>query len=148
MELEKDTIHFNSELFLGEFGAFFGGPIAAYIASAIMNEASFIAFFAVVGSILGGALVWLFLRVKHGKMRGDYSHRKLVLDIAHYTPVASMFGFFVYQPTLFLISSYFISNGYEIFYSVVLGQFVAFLFFAICLNSYRIILERVTGRRL
>ena len=146
--MEQDTVHFNLELLFGEIGAFMVAPLFAHLASLIRHTPHFISFFGVIGALVGSSIFWLTFRVRNAKIRGEYSRGKIINDILYYTPAATILGILVYQPTFFLLSSNLIEGGFSIFHSILVGQFIAFLCFAILLNIYRFILERVTMKRL
>ncbi len=146
--MKEDTIHFNSELIFGEIGAVIGAPLFAFLASLVRSTPYFISFFGVVGAVTGSSILWLVFRVRDTKKRGEYSVGKIINDVMYYTPVATLFGILFYQPIFFLLSSHLIKLGFEIIYSIIFGQLIAFLAFAFLLNIYRLILEITTGKRL
>jgi len=148
IEIRRDTIDFNSEIIFGEIGGLLASPVFGYLAAHIKPDPHFIAFFAVVGSIIGCAVFWLATRVKNHKRRGIFSKKKIAKDIMWYSPVATATAFLIYQPVLFVMSAHLLERGHSVLVSILVAQFLAFLSFAIVINLYRTILEMVTGRRL
>lgn len=146
--MKQDTIHFNSEVLISGVGGAIGAPIFALIASLIRDSPYFVSFFGMIGAVTGSSSIWLTLRVRNAKIRGEYYKGKLFKDIVYYTPAATILGLLVYQPTLFFLSSHLIQNNVRIFYAVIIGQVSGFLMFAILLNCYRLALEKITGKRL
>lgn len=147
-EIQQDTIHFNNELLFAEIGGLIVSPIFGYIASHLRPSPEFISFFAVLGSIIGSAIFWLFMRVRNGKKRGVFSTEKLAKDMFFYTPIASFTALIIYQPVLFVVSSHLLERGHGILVSILIAQLLAFLLFGTIVNLYRLFLEKTTGRRL
>jgi hypothetical protein len=146
--LKEDTIDFNKELFLAEIGAAFGGPIVSLIVSQIGARESLVAFFAVIGSLIGSSIMWLSSRINHRKVRGDYSNKKLAGDIVYFTPFAFATSFLVYQPMLYSISKKLLLVGGGVVYSVIVAQLTAFFTFLVIINIYRFFLFKSIGKRL
>ncbi len=83
----KNTINFNKEIIFGEIGALIGTPLSSYIISKFIPSVRAIAFSAVLGGIIGGALFWLFMRSYDKKIEKKFSVKNLAEDIIYFTPL-------------------------------------------------------------
>ena len=147
--VEQSTFDFNKELLFGEVGAWVGAPLAAHIALRFTTSSRILSIFAVLGAIIGSSIIWLSMRYYDQKKHdSNYSAAGLAKDIAYFTPVAGTIAFFVYNPTVYFISEYLLTNHHSVYASVISSQAVAFTLLIILLNIYRYILIRSVGKKL
>ncbi|MEK6823551.1 MAG: hypothetical protein AABY06_00815 [Nanoarchaeota archaeon] len=139
----KNTINFNKEIIFGEIGALIGAPLSAYIISEFTSNVKYIAFSAVLGGIIGGALFWLSIRSYDKKIEKKFSVKNLAEDIIYFTPIAFLVSLFIYYPILFFYSEYLINDQHKILYSVMFSQLIAFSLFLIMMNIYRYFLAKI-----
>jgi hypothetical protein len=146
--MHKSTFVFNRELLFGECGALIVASPTASIVSRYTKSASEISFAAVAGTLAGGALFWLAARIYDSTRNAHLDTRVLASDIGYFTPAAILFGFLVYDPSIYLASHHLLRGGGSVMPSVFVGQAVAFLLFVLCMNIYRILLLRFRGKSL
>jgi hypothetical protein len=144
--LQKTTLDFNREILFGEVGALLAANPVAWLVSRFTGNPSIISTSAVVGTLLGGALFWLAARVYDKVRQKSFNTRSIASDIGYFTPAAIILGFVVYDPAIYLISHRLLTSGDKVLASVLLGQLVAFSLFLVCMNVYRILLIRISGK--
>lgn len=146
--MEKTAWDFNKEILFGEIGAVAGAFLVSYLTSQFTKVASTISTSAVIGAVAGASVFWLIMRQYDQKRNKTYSTKHLANDIAYFTPVAVLLTLAVYYPALFLISQYLLTHNYNVVFSVVPSQIVAFSMFLISINIYRYFLLKYHGKRL
>jgi len=146
--MEESTYRFNKELVLGEIGAWIFAPLVAFITSRLADSTTVISISAVIGSILGGVIFWLSTRIYHYKQREGFKPSRLASDIMYFTPIAFLLALSVYNPTVYSVSHYLLNRGDRVVFSVIASQLIGFSLFLIGINTYRMILHRVSRKRL
>lgn len=142
------AFNFNKEIIFGEFGALLVANVLATIISRVTVNSSIISASAVVGTLIGGALFWLAMRIYH-RHKANILHRKEIQsDIHYFTPAAILGGLFIYDPALYFISNYLLNSEHAVTLSVITGQVIAFLLFLGFMNIYRIILLKFKLKQL
>jgi hypothetical protein len=144
--LQKTTLDFNREILFGECGALLAANPAAEVASHFTGNPTVISSAAVGGTLVGGALFWLSARVYDKVRQKSFNTRSIASDIGYFTPAAIILGFVVYDPAIYFISHHLLTSGDRVLSSVLLGQLVAFSLFLACMNVYRILLIRISGK--
>ncbi|MFH1311262.1 MAG: hypothetical protein ABIH65_02550 [Nanoarchaeota archaeon] len=139
---KRNTFNFNKQIIFGEVGALIGAPLIAYIISRFTSNSKFISFFAVIGAIVGQAILWLSTRTYDKKKEGNFSIKNLIGDLIYFTPMAFLLTLFVYYPTIYFVADYLISDHYKVIYSVISSQILAFSLFLIVINLYRYFLAK------
>jgi hypothetical protein len=146
--MQKSTLDFNREILFGECGALvMANPMAALAAHFTRNTA-IISSAAVAGTLIGGATFWLVARIYDHVREKRFSTKLLATDVGYFTPAAVVFGFLVYDPSIYLTSHHLLRSGARVDFSVIVGQAVAFILFLACMNVYRLLLLRVRGKSL
>lgn len=145
MALKQETIEFNLQVISGEVGAILGGPTSSFIASQYTSTRDIISAAAVLGSIIGGAILFLSLRVYHKSKKEDHSGGKFVNELAYFTPAAFILTLLFYYPTLFFLSRE-LQTHYSVIIAVIMSQVTAFILFLSAINLYRVLLMRYTGK--
>ncbi|MEM4271950.1 MAG: hypothetical protein QXD13_02600 [Candidatus Pacearchaeota archaeon] len=148
MKIARDTVDFNKEIIFGEIGAVLGAPASSFIISRFTSSVNVISYSAVIGAIIGAAIVWIATRVYDQLKMHKLSTKKFFGDIAFLTPVAFALTLLIYYPTLFLMSKYMLLSENKVIFSVILAQLIAFALFLTAINLYRYILLKITGRRI
>ncbi len=146
--MQKSTLDFNREILFGECGALVMANPSATLASHFTRNAELISSAAVAGTLIGGAAFWLVARIYDRVREKRFSAKLLATDIGYFTPAAVVFGFLVYDPSIYLTSHHLLRTGVGVEYSVIVGQVVAFVLFLACLNVYRLLLLRIRGKSL
>jgi len=146
--MHKSTLVFNRELLFGECGALLLANPAASVVSRYTKSADAISYAAVGGTLAGGAAFWLAARIYDSTRDKRLDAKALASDIGYFTPAAIIFGFLVYDPSIFLATHRLLRDGESVVPSVFIGQAVAFLLFLLCMNAYRVLLLKVRGKRL
>jgi hypothetical protein len=144
--LQKTTLDFNREILFGECGALLAANPAAEVASHFSGNPTIISTAAVAGTLVGGALFWLVARIYDKVRQKTFDTRSIASDIGYLTPAAVILGFVVYDPAIYLTSHHLLTSGERVLASVLLGQLVAFSLFLACMNVYRILLIRISGK--
>jgi hypothetical protein len=146
--MQKSTLDFNREILFGECGALvLANPIATLTAH-FTGNAAIISSAAVAGTLIGGATFWLVARIYDHVKEKRFSAKLLATDVGYFTPAAVIFGFLVYDPSIYLTSHHLLRIGIRVEYSVIVGQVVAFALFLACMNVYRLLLLRIRGKSL
>ncbi len=140
INMQPSTFNFNKEILFGEFGALIFANIAAPITASLTQNTTLISASAVLATLCGGASFWLATRIYHRKKENDFEVRKIRNDVNYFTPAAIIFGLLVYDPAIYLISNYLLNSKYTVEISVISGQIIAFSFFLLCMNIYRLFL--------
>lgn len=146
--MRKSTLTFNKEILLGECGALVLANVTAPVLSRITRNPAVISSAAVAATLVGGGLCWLAARVYDQTRERKFHAGTLARDITYFTPAAIMLGLCVYDPAIYLVSHHLLLRGQGAWYSVVVGQLVAFLLFLASLNAYRLLLLRLRGTSL
>jgi len=146
--MQKSTRDFNREILVGECGALIAANPTAILASHFTKSAAVISSSAVAGTLVGGATFWLAARVYDRLKARRLDAKSLASDIGYFTPAAVIFGFLVYDPSIYFTSHHLLGEGDRVVYSVIVGQALAFVFFLLCMNVYRLLLLRVRGKSL
>jgi hypothetical protein len=144
----RAALNFNREIVCGECGSLLAAYAAAYSAAHFTRQATIISGSVVGGTLAGGTLFWLAARIANQRNGGRWSARVLANDIGYFTPAAVILGFLVYDPVIFLVSRGLLLHGAGVAFAVIAAQAAAFALFLASMNLYRIILERVRGKRL
>jgi hypothetical protein len=144
----RSTLAFNRELLFGECGALLLANPAASIVSRYTRSADVISYAAVAGTLAGGSLFWLAARIYDSTRDKRLDAKLLASDIGYFTPAAIVFGFLVYDPSIYLATHHMLRDGDSVVPSVFIAQIVAFLLFLLCMNLYRSLLLRIRGKRL
>jgi uncharacterized membrane protein YeaQ/YmgE (transglycosylase-associated protein family) len=147
-KLRELLVNFNKELIFGEIGALLGAPWVAFIASKFSESPNVISTWAVIGGVIGAAIVWLITRIWDQSQGKDYGVKNLAKDLSYFTPAALTVTVLVYYPTLFFLTRNLINTDHKVIYSVIGAQITAFILFLIAMNLYRYILLKWTGKRL
>ncbi len=147
-KISRDFINFNKEILLGEVGAVLCAPWLAFLISKITSVSSTISIFAVIGSAIGGSLTWLVIRVFDQTRTKKYSTKELSNDLAYFAPVSFLLVITVYYPTLYSFSQHLLNKDYQVLFSVIASQAIAFLLFLTSINLYRYLLIRIVGKKL
>lgn len=142
------VLKFNQEIVFGEIGSLGMAYVAAYTAQAFHARPVVISAAIVVGTLVGGTLLWLALRIHHRKQEKRFSVGGLASDISYFTPAALILGFTVYDPAIFFASHHLLVGGAGIGHSVIFAQLFAFTLFLGCMNAYRAVLLKTKGKRL
>ena len=146
MRLSQRFVDYNKQLFFGEIGALAGAPVFPFITSRLTKDPSIISFSAVVGALVAGSVFWLVVKVYDEKKRGSHSLWHLAGQVAWFSPAAFLISLMVYQPTLFLAARSLIMGGTFVVYAALVSQLLAFAFYLVAMNVYRLALHRLTGR--
>jgi hypothetical protein len=142
------ALKFNQEIIFGEIGSLGMAYVAAFTAKAFQADKYVISTAMVAGTLLGGTLLWLALRIHHRQEEQRFSVGGLASDISYFTPAALTFGFGVYDPALFFVSHHLLVEGVSVAHTVIMAQIVAFTLFLGCMNLYRAVLLKTKGKRL
>jgi hypothetical protein len=137
---------FNQEIIFGEMGALLGAYAAGLTSARLSHSSTLISAMLIPGTLAGGTIFWLTARIKHQRRRRNWSLAGLAQDIGYFTPAATLLGFVVYDPLIFLTSRFLLVHRSGIVLSVAGGELVAFSFFLLSMNAYRLLLAK-TGRR-
>ena len=135
--LKPTALDFNKEILFGEIGSFIGAFIAGFVSSDLTSSANLISSSAVVGSVIGSTIFWLFMRAYDERKRHELSAKKLATDIAFFSPAAAVITIILYYPTIFYFSEYLLSLNFRPTVSVIISQLTAFALFLIMINIYR-----------
>jgi hypothetical protein len=146
--MQKSTLDFNREILFGECGALITANPTATLAAHFTGNAEIISSAAVAGTLIGGAAFWLVARIYDQVRERRFSAKLLATDVGYFTPGAVIFGFLVYDPSIYLTSHHLLRTGTRVEYSVIVGQAVAFFLFLGCMNLYRLLLLRIRGKSL
>jgi hypothetical protein len=146
--MQQSTLDFNREILFGECGALVTANPAATLVAHFTTSASIISSAAVAGTLIGGAAFWLVARIYNQVREKRFSAKVLATDVGYFTPAAVVFGFLVYDPSIYLTSHHLLKSGVRVEYSVIVGQVVAFALFLACMNFYRLLLLRIRGKSL
>jgi hypothetical protein len=146
--LRQSTYHFNREIIIGECGALVVATVTAPVASHYTRNPAVISSAAVAATLVGGGLSWLAARIYDQIQAHTFAAKTLAGDLGYFTPAAILFGFGVYDPTIYLIAHALLERGAGVSAAVATGQIVAFGLFLLCLNLYRIALLKLRGRSL
>jgi hypothetical protein len=122
--------------------------LAAGVVARFTRSSAWISGTAVVATLAGGSLFWLGVRVYDRSRGRTYARREMTSDIGYFTPAAIGLGLTVYDPSLFATSRYLLRQDTAVVWAVTAGQGVAFTLFAAAMNLYRLILRRISGKRL
>jgi hypothetical protein len=145
---EPSWLDFNKELVCGECGALVVANGAAWLVARFTPSPSWISGTAVVGTLAGGSLFWLAVRI-YDRTRGrTYAKGEMASDLGYFTPAAIGLGLTVYDPSLYATSRYLLRQDAGVLWAVTAGQGVAFGLFATAMNLYRLVLCRFSGKRL
>jgi hypothetical protein len=135
---------FNKEVVYGEIGAVLGSAIASAITSHFFSSSRVrIAQFAVVGSILGGGLLFLLKKIKNKRRRGEPILKSIIHDLKYFTPAAAIIACFICYPTLYYLMKYFVKIGWQTFPAGAISELVSFCIFFCCVNLYRFTLSKL-----
>ncbi|MEX2017228.1 MAG: hypothetical protein WD876_02040 [Candidatus Pacearchaeota archaeon] len=148
MKISKEAINFNKEFLFGEVGAIIGAPLASYIGSRFTSSIDTIATVTVIGAAIGASLFWLGMRVHDRLNQIKTSKKNFVKDLLYITPIASLFVFLIYYPSLFLLSRHLLENDYRAVSSAIISQMSAYVLFLSAINIYRYAVLKLTGRKL
>jgi hypothetical protein len=146
MQLSQRFIDYNKQLLFGEIGALAGTPVFPLITSRLTKDPSIISFSAVVGALVAGSVFWLVVKVYDERKRGSHSLWHLAGQVAWFSPAAFLISLMVYQPTLFLAARSLIMRGTFVVLAALVSQMLAFAFYLVAMNVYRLALHRITGR--
>jgi hypothetical protein len=146
--MQKSTLDFNREILFGECGALVMANPTAVLAAHFTSNAALISSAAVAGTLIGGGAFWLVARIYDQVREKRFSAKILATDLGYFTPAAVVFGFLVYDPSIYLTSHHLLRTGARVEFSVIVGQVVAFALFLACMNLYRLLLLRVRGKSL
>jgi hypothetical protein len=148
MESKSGFWDFNKQIAIGEIGSLVGAPITGAFVSLLTKKASFISGSAVAGSLFFASLFWLITRMMDEKKKKQLSAKKMIADIAWYTPVAAVVGIFIYQPILYFLSKRLLESHMLVIFAIILAQLTAFLVFLVLINSYRFMLIKLWHKEL
>jgi hypothetical protein len=148
MTITKEAIDFNKEILFGELGAVVGTQSFGYAASKLTPSVNVISYSVVIGAIIVASLFWFLMRIYDRKIRRSYSDKKIIEDIAYFTPASAALTILFYYPTLFLITKHLLENSTKVYYSAILAQIIAFSIFIVGINIYRKILIKYYGKTL
>ena len=146
--VRRSTYNFNRQILLGEIGALLLANVTAPTVSHFTRRAAVISASAVAATLIGGTLGWLTARIRDHVKEKSFTARSMAADISYFTPAALFFGFFVYDPAIYLVSHHLLTHGAGVWVSVIAGQIMAFSLFLLSLNLYRFSLIRFRGRAL
>lgn len=142
----RATLNFNKEIFIGELGSLIGVQILSNVAFRMGYSNEMVSFFALVGGLIGMSIFWVGTRVYHQKRQKTFSKKGFLKDAIYFTPMAAVISWGVYQPILFFLSRHLLNKGFYVNSAVFLAQLVAFLFFLIFINIFRLFLRKVSGK--
>ena len=142
LKRHSGVVDFNKEILMGEIGALLGVQLFSYVSSKIYHSPEAISFFAVLGAIFFSSLFFLGMRIYHYDKRNDLSIKKTIKDVSYYAPGSLVIVFLFYYPLLFLVSRSLLGSGVEVSLAVFLSQVVAFFYFLIFINIYRLSLKK------
>ncbi|MEM5948608.1 hypothetical protein WKV44_08635 [Spirochaetia bacterium 38H-sp] len=130
-------LNFNKEILIGEIGAILGAQIASYIIFSLTHSRDLASIAAILGSIIGGAILYLPTRYYHQKQANTFSPRKFGKDLLYFTPVALALTILIYYPSLYMFENYFLGKQTFIIFSTFFSQSISFFLFLIAINIYR-----------
>jgi len=134
---EKFFSDFNKEIVYGEIGAILGAAILASIVSLFTSNRVRIAQFTVLGSILGGATLFLFKKVRNKIRNGDPILKSILHDLKFFTPAAVVIMFGIGYPALYYLMKYLTKVGWNGFVAGAVSELVGFVIFIVCINLYK-----------
>lgn len=146
MTISKEAINFNKEILFGELGAVVGTQSFGYLSSKITHSVNIISYSVVIGAVIVASLFWFLMRVYDRKIRRSYSDKKIIEDVAYFTPASAALTILFYYPALFLITRHLLENSTRVYYSAILAQIIAFSIFLVGINIYRKILIKYYGK--
>ncbi|HEY1793922.1 MAG TPA: hypothetical protein VGG34_13485 [Opitutaceae bacterium] len=146
--MQGSALRFNREVLIGELGALVLANGSAPVVSHFTRDASVISGIAVAATLAGGGLSWLAARVYDRVRDRAYSTKTIASDVGYFMPAATVLGFVLYDPTIFLVSRHLLLHGTGVRASVLLGQAAAFALFLAAINGYRVVLLRLRGKAL
>lgn len=139
----KETINFNKEILIGEIGALAGTQGFGHFASKIFSSSAVISAFVVLGAIIGASLFWFLARLYHRKIQRKETNKTVAKEISYFAPASAFLAIFVYYPTLFFVTKYFLKHHDAVSHSAIISQVIAFVMFLIGINVYRYILIKL-----
>lgn len=138
----RQIIDFNKEILTGEIGALLCAPLFGFIGSVIIRNPTFIAFFTLFGSVIGGSIFWASMRIYDQKKRNEFSLKRFTKGISFYTPVAFLISLLAAYPTVFFVTRSISNSHLHIYFlSSLAGELSGFIVFLILINCYRYVLE-------
>jgi hypothetical protein len=146
--MEKSFLEFNKEILIGELGAIISAPLVSFITSKLTDSANAISTSAVLGSLVGGSLLWLATRAYDKERHKTLSINHMAEDVGYFTPVAFLIAVFISYPTLFLLSHHLLVQKDLVIYSIIISEATAFLLFLVAINIYRYFLWKLIGKKL
>lgn len=141
----EEALDFNKEIFMGEIGALFGIQIFSYIFSRASSSLDGISLSAVFGATIFSFIFFLSTRIYNSKKRDTLSVRKTINEMSYYIPGSFILVVLIYYPSLFFISRFLLYNNVGVSLAVFLSQLVAFIYFLISINIYRLYLKKFKG---
>lgn len=133
-------LNFNKEILFGELGALLGAPLFGVIGSLMSRSPDFISLFTILGSILGGSILWLTAKFYDEKKENRFTVKKFAYRISIFTPVAFTISILVTYPIIFFVTHALSSHHHVTFLSSLSGEVAGFSVFLILINTYRYIL--------
>ena len=144
----KGVFNFNKEIIFGEIGTCTGVQIVNLLPLLINLQINLVPYLVVVGAMIFGSGAWLLTRIHDQSKEKKYTKKKLLNDIKYFTPASVLGTLIFYHPALFFTTKYFLEHHRPLLFSTIVSEVIAFSLFITTMNVYRIVLFKITGKKL